>query len=90
MDKLGLLFLSGVLSCSGAYKDVVIEKPSPCYFVKSVERKGNEAYVYLERERGKICTQVIVKDRVRVERDVEKIRVIVDNRVWKEYKEEKR
>ncbi|WP_461832064.1 hypothetical protein [Aquifex sp.] len=90
MDKLSLLFLSGVLSCSGVYKDVVIEKPSPCYFVKRIEIKGREAYVYLERENGKLCVQIIVKDRIRIERDVEKIRVIVDNRVWKEYREEKR
>jgi len=42
--------------------------------------------VYLERERGKICSQVVVKDKIRVEKDVEKVKIMVDNRVWKEYK----
>lgn len=74
------------MACSGPLKIVNIEKPTPCHFVKEIKRKGNVVMVYLERERGKICSQVVVKDKIRVEKDVEKVKIMVDNRVWKEYK----
>ncbi|NPB08207.1 MAG: hypothetical protein GXN96_04680 [Aquificae bacterium] len=84
MNELGLLFLNGLISCSGPYKSVVIEKPSPCYRVESVERRGRTAEVRLVRER-ELCPQVITTERIKVERDIEKIRVILDNKVWKEF-----
>jgi len=86
MDKLGLLFLSSVMACSGAYKTVVIEKPSPCYYVEGISREDQKVKVFLGREKGKVCTQVIVKDKVKVERDVKEVEVILNNRVWKKYK----
>ncbi|HIP42489.1 MAG TPA: hypothetical protein EYG91_00920 [Aquifex aeolicus] len=86
MNNLNLLFLSSIMACSGPLKIVNIEKPTPCHFVKEIKREGNVVMVYLERERGKICSQVVVKDKIRVEKDVEKVKIMVDNRVWKEYK----
>jgi len=86
MSNLSLLFLSGVLACTGAYKSITIEKPSPCYTVKDVRREGERVDVILARPRGVLCPQVIARESIRVERDVEKVRVIIDNRVWKEYR----
>jgi len=82
--ELGILFIQGLISCSGPYKNVMIEKPSPCYGVERVVRKGNIAEVHLVREKD-VCPQVITTDRIKVERDIEKIRVILDNKVWKEF-----
>ena len=74
------------MSCMGTYKTVEFEKPSPCHFIKEVKRKDGEVLIILGREEGKLCPQVIVKDKIKVERDVERIKVILDNRIWKEYK----
>jgi len=86
MDKLGLLFLSSVLACSGGYKTLTVEKPSPCYYVEKVSRENNKVKVYLSREKGKLCAQVIVKEKIKVEKDVKEVEVILNNRVWKKYK----
>ncbi len=85
MDKINLLFLSGVLACSGAYKTVEIEKPSPCYFISQIKRDGEAVNIFLEHEKGKICPQVITKEKVKVEKDVKRIRIILNNKVWKEF-----
>ena len=92
MDKINLLFLSGVLACSGAYKTVEIEKPSPCYFISQIKRDGEAVTIILKREKNKICPQVITKEKVKVEKDAKKIRIILNNKVWKEFnlREEKK
>ena len=79
MDKINLLFLSGVLACSGAYKTVEIEKPSPCYFISQIKRNGEAVPIILKREKNKICPQVITKEKVKVEKDVKEINVIIQN-----------
>ena len=84
MEKLSLLFISSVLSCSGAHQIVEFEKPSPCYFVKEIKRDGEAVNIFLEHEKGKICPQVITKDKVKVEKDIKRIRIILNNKVWKE------
>ncbi len=84
MKKLLILFLSNFFSCFGAYKIVEFEKPSPCYFVKEIKRKSKAVIIFLEKEENKICPQVITKDKVKVEKDVERIRIILNNKVWKE------
>ncbi len=84
MDKISLLFLSSVLACSGAYRLVEIEKPSPCYYVSEVKRNGKSVNVVLKYQKGKICPQVITKEKLKVEKDVERIRIILNNKVWRE------
>ncbi len=73
-----------MLACSGAYKVVEIEKPSPCYFISKVKRDGEAVNIFLEHEKDKLCPQVITKERVKVEKDVKRIRIILNNKVWKE------
>jgi len=85
MNELSLLFLSGLISCTGPYKTVSIELPNPCYAVSRTERSGNILLVYLERV-GEVCPQVITFKSLKVEKDIEKIRIMLDNRVWKELK----
>lgn len=74
------------MACSGAYKTLTIEKPSPCHYVEKISRENEKVKVFLGREKGKLCPQVIVKEKVKVEKDVREVEVILNNRVWKKYK----
>ncbi|NPB06223.1 MAG: hypothetical protein GXO03_01325 [Aquificae bacterium] len=85
MNELGILFLSGLIGCSGPYKTVTVELPSPCYAVEKKERKGQVLYLYLKRT-ARFCPQVVTLKPLKVERDVEKLVLVLDNRVLRELK----
>lgn len=76
--------MSGLLFCLGPYEVVEVEKPSPCYYISEIKKDGEAVKVFLEHEKDKMCPQVITKQKLKLERDVRTIRIILNNTVWKE------
>ncbi len=63
---------------------IEILKPTPCHYVAKIERGDNVLKVYLDYPKGKICAQVLTKEKIKINVCPSKVEVYLGDRLWRE------